>query len=252
MTGRIHLQRANSIRTFGVILVGLGLTTGCGGKAEVGHDGSTGGTAGNNTGGSNAQAGAAGSQAPSQSGDCTLGSAADACPDGSECVEMVPGGFRVCANKPPEATTCHHPMDECCESADCTQGACYSKHLAPVFESCEFGTYNVCAVDACQEDRDCPEHAVCVPAGIFGKAIRRCLPASCRTDSDCTAQKGGICAPVQAACCNDFAALLCVYPENGCRSHKDCPEDRACKADGKNGVGICSDPIPCPFPQGSR
>src|SRR4051794_40752489 len=48
------------------------------------------------------------------SGDCDTDSD---CP-GSKCVELVPGGFRVCLDPQPEATKCSGSMlDQCCSSS---------------------------------------------------------------------------------------------------------------------------------------
>src|SRR5262245_38212207 len=52
-------------------------------------------------------------------GDCS----SDAeCPNG-KCIELAPGGYKVCAHMPNEAKQCTMPTppvpDQCCTSADC-------------------------------------------------------------------------------------------------------------------------------------
>src|SRR5258708_9815038 len=72
------------------------------------------------TGGAGRGGGAgAGGGAPGNSGDCQ--SAVDC--GGDVCVELYPGGYRVCATKVPEATMCSVPPGQCCKSSDCASDA---------------------------------------------------------------------------------------------------------------------------------
>jgi hypothetical protein len=92
--------------------------------------------------------------------------------------------------------------------------------------------HNVCAVDECTVDAECPASpqgiALCAPADTLGSPVRHCLFATCRTDSDCNEQPGGICATITDPCCSSPNALACVYPGDGCRSQQDCNDGTHC------------------------
>lgn len=153
-------------------------------------------------------------------GDCA--SNAD-CP-GGRCVELTPGGYRVCATPPIEATRCTgFPGEQCCTSADCDSGRCYASPLVPVCSGILPQPRNVCGADQCGMDAACPANApVCVPAGALGYKVRACMAASCLLDADCKAAPGGRCAPVANPCCSASLGLYCRYPNEGCRSNADC------------------------------
>jgi hypothetical protein len=182
-------------------------------------------------GGGDGEGGAAGAGAASTtssgmggsgvgSGDCD--SDAD-CP-GSACVEVTPGGYRVCRVDAPEANQCTNPsLDECCSTVDCASGAC---HVTPVIPFCGGvmqEPHNVCVADQCADDDVCGAGMICVPAGTLGRKVRACAPAACKLDADCGAEQDGVCAPVTEPCCSFDAGLYCVYPSDGCRSNADCP-----------------------------
>lgn len=226
---------------------GSGGATGLGGSAGTGGTAATGGSAG--TAGFGGTGGGL-----HQSGDCTPGSADEVCPpDGSQCTELLPGGFRVCTLPAAEATQCTgQGFDMCCNSSECSEGACYSNNVIPGHGcgGAEPVDMNVCAVDQCQNDQDCQQGGgsqICVPRGVQGSPIRFCMVAACRTDADCTAAPGGQCAPVANPCCgNSWMGLFCVYPGTGCRTSADCQQQN-CTVDYQKGESVCSDePIACP------
>jgi len=106
---------------------------------------------------------------------------------------------------------------------------------------------NVCAEDLCASDSDCQgSDQFCAAPGVFGNAVRFCAPFRCRTDADCTAASGGICAPVKNPCCNSWTGLFCVYPD-GCRTDADCDTGQYCDVNYAEGTGECMDGGPmCP------
>jgi hypothetical protein len=153
------------------------------------------------------------------SGDCDT----DRDCGGGRCVELSPGGYRVCSQPVAEATSCPgRGLDECCKTADCKTGACYEWPLSPYCGGAFPVPRNVCAEEGCTTLADCGGGAVCVPKGALGYKVRACLPAKCLRDSDCTAAPGGACAPVRKPCCAGTYGLYCIYP-GGCRSSADCP-----------------------------
>jgi hypothetical protein len=191
---------------------------------------------------------------PLPEGGCTSDAA---CPTGSQCVALTPGGFRVCTSFPPEATACSMPMgsspDQCCTSADCTMGKCYLDSNLPFFD-CSGGGFspsNTCLADACETDADCAgqvggEPTICAPAGTVGP-MRTCLVAYCHTNADCTTHGPGRCALIQNPCCTVPWGLGCVYA-GGCATTVDCADAGLtfCNLDALSGSGVCAPgPAPC-------
>lgn len=174
-----------------------------------------------------------------QSGDCTTDKD---CP-GSKCVEITPGGYRVCLVPPVEVTMCMG-MNGCCSSKDCQAAnqKCY-----PSYGYCGgiVGPMNQCLADACMTDKDCKmAGTVCVAPGLMGNPVFSCIVATCKVDTDCKAQAGGKCAPVHDKCC-DLEQLACVYPNGGCRKNSDCPGGY-CDVDA-TGAAVCKQGNPgCP------
>lgn len=176
------------------------------------------------------------------SGDCRLDGAD--CHNGARCVEVTPGGYRVCAVKFPEATSCAMP-GQCCQTSDCQNGAiCYPEPLAPVCGPVSVSG-NVCSSGTCTSDSTCGANSICAPAGTFDRKVRMCVPAGCLRDVDCKDAPGGICAPVSGGCCDLPIGLYCVYPGSGCRDNSDCSAGN-CAVDPK-GFSFCSaSPLLCP------
>jgi hypothetical protein len=214
-----------------------------GAGAAAGHAGSS---ASGSGGGGGALAGGAGTGmggGPSRnSGDCDTASDCG----GDPCVELTPGGYRVCATKVPEATACTAPgQDQCCKTADCLAagkpgGKCI---LGPIGPSCggpiQLPT-NVCAKDACTSAANCAgTNAVCVPAGALGRKVASCMTGGCLFDRDCTAEPGGICVPVASPCCSEAVGLFCNY-HDGCRSSADCLPDQHCAIAADTGRASCA------------
>jgi hypothetical protein len=167
------------------------------------------------------------------SGDCS----SDAQCNGGTCAPIVPGGWKICVNVPPEATKCQMmggQPDQCCTSKDCKPpAACYDQTTLPQCGGV-FAATNTCIADACQSDADCihnnPEPWICIPAGAWGYPKRQCFTAYCRTNADCTAKTGGTCRPIANPCCNRPMGMACVYP-GGCVRDPDCGDDAHCEID---------------------
>ncbi len=151
-------------------------------------------------------------------GDCRTN--AD-CPGGT-CVELVPGGYRVCQTPPTLATGCDpaRPEDQCCTSADCAAGICV---LGPAHRFCGGevrNPFNECVLPECTSTADCHD-AVCAPAGTFAP-MATCVAAACLHDTDCRDEAGGRCVVARDPCCGIPVGLVCSYPSDGCRTDADC------------------------------
>ena len=114
---------------------------------------------------------------------------------------------------------------------------------------------NLCVDPDCTSDDDCPASSVCTSAEPFG--VRRCLPAACKSDADCSERSGGVCRLFSGGCCRigepgsggceacqatlpgpfRAYAVVCTYPEDGCRYDDDCPMGSQCTVVG--GVAAC-------------
>jgi hypothetical protein len=185
--------------------------------ASAGGSGGSTTSASGSTASASSTSGAGG--ALSGSGDCS----SDAQCPGSKCVEIFPGGFRVCADVLVEAKVCNHPgLDECCGSTmPCPSGQpCYPSPLEP-FCDVQVVDHNQCATDQCTNDAACGAGNACLVAGVLGRKVRACFPAACKHDSECTDAAGGECAPVADPCCGQATTLYCIYPGD-CRSNADC------------------------------
>jgi hypothetical protein len=230
-----------------------GGTSSSGGTGATGGGSSSSGTSASSGTGtsSNASSGSVGSSgsggAPMGHGDCQIDSD---CAPGGQCVEVTPGGFRVCQYDPTPATMCMNPVqDQCCDDKPCPNGEpCY---LGPLVPYCGGivgpDNYNQCAVDQCASDGECPEGFICAIAGTIDRKIRACVYAPCKVDADCGDFPGGYCAPVVDSCCGAVGGLYCVYPNNGgCLKDGDCPVGQFCVLGEK--TATCSpSPMPCPL-----
>lgn len=253
-----------------IAIVGGVLTVGCGDDTTTGGAGAAGGEGAGASGGGTTSAGAGGTGggadgggpsggapsggAPSggggageggaepQGGDCD--DAADCPPDG-DCVELTPGGFRVCQYPVIEATSCISEDDQCCDSTECEIGLlCLETPILPFCGGVQMVPSNVCAGPTCVSSLDCRGAAACVEAGTVGNKVKSCIAAQCSTNADCEASPGGICAPVQEPCCNGVAGLYCIY-EGNCRSSADCGNDEHCGFDAAGPTCLPGPPI-CP------
>ena len=175
-------------------------------------------------------------------GDCNTD--ADCTPNG-HCIEVAPGGFRLCEFPVTEATMCSSAQDQCCTSATCMAGEkCYAGPLVPACSGVVMQQFNECAKDACATNADCPAGA-CMKAGTIGNKIATCIPAACTKDTDCTAQANGHCATVEEPCCHTTTSLQCIYAGN-CRTTKDCGVGKYC-APAQMGAPTCEPGGPiCP------
>jgi hypothetical protein len=172
------------------------------------------------------------------SGECQ----ADAdCPGGT-CVELTPGGYRVCRVTPQPITSCAPGEMGCCNSNACPQG----QRCFPPVGYCGglVGPMNRCLGDGCQADGDC-DAGVCAPAGDIGLFVNTCVATTgCRQNQDCVTKPGGVCRPIEDACCNDVFALFCWYPGD-CTRKADCGGN-AC-GDPTTGRATCATTKPmCP------
>jgi hypothetical protein len=100
-----------------------------GGADGGGSDG--GGSDGGGSDGGGSDGGGSDGGGSTARGDCA--STTD-CPAGGMCIELVPGGYRVCQVPPVEATSCEAGRsDECCNGSECATGDCF---LGPIRRFC--------------------------------------------------------------------------------------------------------------------
>ena len=234
------MNRAFILSTLSLSL--FALAAGCGdGSGGSGGGGST--STGGSTGGSTSTGDSTGGTVL-LTGDCQ----GDADCNGGTCVEVTPGGYKVCTSMPVEATMCSGtgmPPDECCASADCAEGKCYLSTDLPYCGGPAMATYNRCVTDGCATDADCGTNAICAPVGAFGNPVRACFPAFCKTNADCG---DGSCAPIQDSCCAEPAGLACVKA-GGCQKDSDCAADGSqyCDIDAATKSSVCKmGGKPCP------
>jgi hypothetical protein len=192
------------------------------------------------------------------SSTCTTPFAGDCKTDadcGAPCAPITPGGYLVCLGTPPEATSCSAPtnggQNQCCTSADCKKGKCYSTSVFPYCGGPPKQIYNACVTDQCTSDADCPPSPqlgpqICTPSGFNGVPVRSCFTAYCHTDADCTAHPCGACMLITGPCCNFPVGLACVYP-GGCTKNTDCKHADACSIDQMTGATGCGGSPPCPL-----
>jgi hypothetical protein len=202
-------------------------------------------------------------------GDCSTNT--ECAPNGT-CVELTPGGFRTCQTPPTPSTQCDipsqggggggtggdgsgggGPLDECCnngvEELGCDgDDLCVRTPLVVQCGAPEEPPHNVCIEgdEGCNSNAECANQGApgfCLPPGTFGNIARACVRLSCAVDSECTAQAGGRCVPVEEPCCGAIRGLFCTYEGSGCRSNADCPGGW-CDVNG--GVAACvSGSPPC-------
>lgn len=238
---------------FGIAMLAA---TACGGSTSGSGTGGTGvgGTGGAGAGGTGASSGAGGGTgatggAAKNSGECD--SDGDCSP--GTCVELSPGGYRVCKDPVQEATACTTSgIDECCTSSECTTGKCLRFPTTPYCGGAAPQEHNVCAEDLCQSSVQCSREGqgLCIPAGALGYQTASCIGTYCVKDTDCTDAAGGTCVMLRDPCCGAPTGLVCSYPPKGCRTASDCP-DGFCgittdPATGKSVAQCQSGPIACP------
>lgn len=230
-----------------VLLVGCGDDGGPGGTGGGGAGGPSGGgpvggapnggapSGGNGGNGGEVNGGAGGEAAL---GDCETN--ADCPPDGS-CIELTPGGYRVCQYPVVEATSCTTKIDLCCNSLDC-EGVGESCLVTPITPFCggvQQQPHNECAADQCATDADCDTDEICAPAGTLGSQIRVCLTTACQ--GGCA--PGVPCAVIRNPCCGAPLGLFCA---SGCLTDADCPGGY-CDVDQETQESVCRDGAPlCP------
>ncbi|HVY25220.1 MAG TPA: hypothetical protein VHB79_01660 [Polyangiaceae bacterium] len=187
-------------------------------------------------GGSGGMAGTAGTRSFAPD----LGCSSDMdCSNDQVCRKYTPDGPSECVSAPAPATSCltpDNPRNECCSSADCASGACFSQ-VVGAGVACGLGGFdqlNQCSSDRCQTDGDCVEGEICAAAGL-GSPVRHCIAAACRSDADCTAAPGGACVAFREGCCTTYSPraqqLACVYASDGCQKAEDCPSGQVCVVD---------------------
>ncbi|MEJ7732627.1 MAG: hypothetical protein WKG00_25915 [Polyangiaceae bacterium] len=166
----------------------------------------------------------------SQSGDCD----GDADCPGQACVEVTPGGFRTCTTTPTPSANC---AKACPPDSECFEEFGYCGGIV--------GPMAQCYADECQLDSDCGGSAICADAGVLDRPVNLCMPTGCKVDTDCKAEPGGVCAPVDSPCCGIIEGLYCVYPSTGCRHDSDCPAGY-CANDGTKSMCMPGK-APCPI-----
>lgn len=190
------------------------------------------------------------------------------CMGGGTCVELTPGGFRTCQYPAQPNTQCGlgqggmsgtggggggtggaaPVLDECCENVEDVND-CGDNELCittPLYPSCgqQEPPHNICQNDGheCDNNANCSNNdqgpGFCIPEGTFGSQVRKCIRISCATDSECTAQPGGRCVPVDETCCpGAVRGLYCTYDAGGCRKDADCGAGNTCQVSA--GVASC-------------
>jgi hypothetical protein len=202
-----------------------------GGGGTTGGGGGTGGATGGTGGATGGTAGATGGTAGSaeNSGECTT----DGDCNGGTCVELSPGGYRVCQQPVTEATQCiSSGADECCDSSECSAGKCYAFPLTPYCGGAQPVPHNVCGSDQCTSGSACVTSGsgVCVPAGVWSYQVAACMTVACFKDSECQAEAGGKCLPLADSCCSAVSGLYCAYPSNSCKGDGGCGSNEHCGA----------------------
>lgn len=211
-------------------------TTGAGGSSQGGASQGGGGSASTGQGGFGDVGGAGvGGAFDYDLSECDTDAE---CP-GGECVDLH-GGYRVCKYPVVEATACLDPSnDECaCNALTCANPAkCLEAPLTSTCGGAQPLQYNVCAVDECSVDAECPTGTFCAPAGTVGNKINFCMTAQC--SGICGQESPRPCALVRDPCCQNPVGFYCI-PKGGCRTNQDCP-------DGHCAVGVCQPGgPPCP------
>lgn len=152
------------------------------------------------------------------------------------CVELAPGGYRVCSHPPPppeECTDAGSLPDECCGT--CSGGTCT---LVTSCGGAFINPHNECVAPACTTNADCGANGICLPSGVGSPYGRTCMTMNeCIRHADCVAAPGGVCALLgmtgpRPKCgpwtCPGGAStelaygLACIYGSD-CAGDQDCP-----------------------------
>lgn len=240
----------------------LGLFAACGDDSASGGSGPGSGPSGPVSVGNTTSTGTG----STNGGDCQTSTE---CMPGGSCVELTPGGFRTCQYPAQANTQCGllgqggmggaggaggggtggspAVLDECCEEID--DEDCGNNELCittPLYPSCgqQEPPHNVCQDNEheCDNNANCSGGdqgpGFCIPEGTFGSQVRKCIRIACAADSECTAQPGGRCVPVDETCCpGAVRGLYCTYDAGGCRRDSDCSAGNTCQVSG--GVASC-------------
>lgn len=135
------------------------------------------------------------------------------------------GSAATCAERPlPDEPVCLGYADECQVHADCTAG-----DAGTCLRGGPYGQLCICAYDACHEDGDCGEGAVCGCASdaVYGSPTNACYLGDCRVDADCTS---GVCQADRRFWCGTADAddvlpvtgWRCTTPGDSCNGDEDC------------------------------
>ena len=219
----------------------LSLVLGCGGNEAIDGTGAVAGTG--------ASGGDGGDFVP-EPGCSSNAECADQ-PSATTCFEFGAEGPSTCGYLHVAVTECQVgiPGDECCSNDDCDGARCFLVSRLAVQCSATSGGdgRNLCIVDECQSDADCPA-GLCTPDG-YGEG-RTCVPAACETDADCSQREGGLCTLLDLGCCEERIGgaptrapeIACAYPGDGCQSDADCPDGEYCVV--REGRAVCSSSCP--------
>jgi hypothetical protein len=120
-----------------------------------------------------------------------------------------------------------HPAEDgggCTLDSDCSVGS-----------TCQDGT--CFEQPQCDEDSQCETGSTCACAGVFAVgssfataiSLNQCVPAECRSDSDCGAYSCGL---SQSNPCGGLDGFYCHSESDECARHSDCGSlDRLCAYD---------------------
>ena len=104
---------------------------------------------------------------------------------------------------------------------------------------------NTCRFDACYRAADCAANEICIPAGFRGDLFNRCVRAECRISGECRDRPGGQCRILSTGTnCMGEPIFVCTYPDDVCRTDRDCLEGLRCVI-GEQGI-VCLEATPDP------
>jgi hypothetical protein len=140
------------------------------------------------------------------------------------------------------------PEGTCCQDRHCRDGARRGHCIVNTAGICGAAPpdeINICRFDQCYRGADCADDEVCIPAGFRGDLFNRCVRATCRITAECDAQPGGQCRILSAGTnCAGEPIFVCTYPEDECRTDRDCLEGWRCVV-GNAGIS-CQEATPDP------
>ncbi len=145
----------------------------------------------------------------------------------SYCVMPVERPILPCEDPdadPAEGTCC---QDRHCRVDD-VRGHC-AVNSAGICGMAPAEEMNICRFDQCYRAADCGQDEICIPAGFRGDLFNRCVRAQCRISADCDVRPGGQCRILSTGTnCTGEPVFVCTYPDDPCRTDRDCLEGWRC------------------------